>query len=186
MASNDHRDTSIGQNRRQFLGRLGGATAAAVAAGNVVGGGVVEATGAGSLSANRRRNAALRIRLEAAWNEWHTRLAPHPTNKDDELYPTIASHGKALPHNALGEVDAAAYDALVKAMKTGEQNDFNMIPLGGGAKLANPQAAFAFDLNCGDSHRLGIKAAPAFASAWACGRSQRGVLAGRDARRAVR
>ena len=51
-----------------------------------------------------------------------------------------------MAHNALGEVDLNAYGALLKALATGRQEDFNVIPLDLGAKLTNPQSGLAFDL----------------------------------------
>ncbi len=161
----DH-EALAGHNRRQFLGRLGSMTAAAVAVGKVLDGTIVEAAAVGPQSSHQRRTQALRIRVEAAVKESLIRPVSHPTNRDDEQYPTIASFGKGLPHNALGEFDADAYRALVHAMKSGDPGDFESIPLGGTMKLVNPQSAFTFDLNCADSHRLGVRAAPAFSSAW--------------------
>lgn len=170
--------TKAARSRREFLGRLGGVTAAAVVA-NSVGvpsplfrTPVVEAAEVGPLRTRQRRNAALRVRHEAALNEAHLPLPEHPTNNDDEARPTIASFGKSLPHDDLGEIDAGAYGALLNAMTTGEPADFEVIPLGGPGKLVNPQAALAFDLDCADSHHLGIAAAPGFRSAWRAGEAK--------------
>jgi hypothetical protein len=51
----------------------------------------------------------------------------------------IGSYSKGLMHNGLGEVDAEAYETLRRALKTGEPEDFALVPLGGVAKLADPQ-----------------------------------------------
>lgn len=170
--------TRAARSRREFLERLGGVTAAAVVA-NSVGAPsplfktpVVEAAEVGPVRARQRRNAALRVRTEAALNEWHLPLPEHPTNNDDEARPTIASFGKTLPHNDLGEIDGHAYRKLVDAMASGEPEDFEVIPLGGPGRLVNPQAALAFDLDCADSHHLGIAAAPGFRSAWRAGEAK--------------
>jgi hypothetical protein len=58
----------------------------------------------------------------------------------------LATFTKALPHNHLGEVDPAAYRALLRALRSGRTEDFRRIPLGGRVKLANPEGAFSFEL----------------------------------------
>jgi hypothetical protein len=79
------------------------------------------------------RNRALRaleIRFEAARSEDKYPMPPHPCNGDDFAFPNkIASYSKALPHNALGEVDVRAYLALLQALKSGVPSDFEAIPL---------------------------------------------------------
>lgn len=55
----------------------------------------------------------------------------------------------------------------MKALGSGKPADFEAIPKGGSAKLANPQAAYAYSLEGPDSHHLAIPAAPAFSSAHA-------------------
>ncbi|MDP8942890.1 MAG: vanadium-dependent haloperoxidase [Actinomycetota bacterium] len=113
-----------------------------------------------------RADHAFRVRLAAAEYERNLPLPEHPCNGDEHRYPNrIASYSKALPHNDLGEVDAAAYDALLKALDSGDQADFDRIPLGGSRKLANPRAALAFSLEGPDSHHLGMPVAPTFDSA---------------------
>jgi hypothetical protein len=63
---------------------------------------------------------------------------PSIGNGDEDLYPSrIASYSKGLPHNDLGEVDLNAYNALLRALNSGLASDFEAIPLGGTAKLAN-------------------------------------------------
>jgi hypothetical protein len=97
-------------------------------------------------------------------------LTEHPCNGDEQLYPTkIGSFSKGLPHNSLGEVDLQAYNQFIKALITGKKDHFESIPLGGDVKLANPQAAYAFDLAGTDCHNLGISVPPSFKSAWEAG-----------------
>jgi membrane-associated phospholipid phosphatase len=94
----------------------------------------------------------------------------HSDNGDDSLYPNRAgSHTKALPHNALGDVDPAAYQALLQALATGRQEDFAAIPLGGTVKLGNPQSAYMFAIQGPDSHQLSLPLPPSFAGAWEAG-----------------
>lgn len=86
-------------------------------------------------------------------------------NGDEGLYADYrASFTKALPHNDLGEVDVAAYDALLLALDTTENSDFEAIPLGGTRKLANPQGAYRLEMVGLDSHSTFMRPAPAFES----------------------
>lgn len=111
-----------------------------------------------------RTAAAYQRRLQAAQRLQGSVTVVHPTNGDESRYPTfIGNFSKGLPHNALGEVEPAAYGALLEAM-AGERA-CETIPLGGQVKLANPQAAFAFHLEGGELHNLTLPPAPAFASA---------------------
>ncbi len=114
-----------------------------------------------------RADRAYLIRLTAARAERARPQAPHPTNGDEALYSTthIANFSKGLPHNALGEVDSAAYAALVGALDGGTAAAFEAIPLGGAAKLASPQGALAYVLEGPDPQSLTVAIPPAFNSA---------------------
>jgi hypothetical protein len=123
--------------RRQFFTLAGGTTAAIVAAGSLPGSaGAAPGAAAASPRAqgdDTRRDRAYRIRHDAA--RYHYDLPPttHRTNGDEERYPTrIGSYSKALPHNDRGEVDPAAYDALLAALRSGALPDFLAVPRGGG------------------------------------------------------
>ena len=156
-------------NRRGFLGQI--STAAAALAGGL--GSLFGATGARLEAAEDERSDrsereidAYTIRHEAAIFQRNLPSPSHATNGDDRRYWTfIASYSKGLPHNGLGEVDAAAYDLLQDALETGEPDDFALVPLGGVAKLSDPQAALAFQMDGADSHHLGIRVPPGFSSA---------------------
>jgi membrane-associated phospholipid phosphatase len=63
-------------------------------------------------------------------------------------------------------VDLAAYEVLLHALRTGRPEDFARIPLGGSAKLGNPQSSYAFAIQGPDSHHLPLPVPPAFSSAW--------------------
>ncbi|MBW4590336.1 vanadium-dependent haloperoxidase [Aetokthonos hydrillicola Thurmond2011] len=118
--------------------------------------------------AKDRRDQAFLIRLKAALLERNNFSFNHPNNGDERVYASqnyIANFTKALPHNELGVVDPSAYSAELKALDTGKFEDFEAIPLGGTTKLANPQAAYAFDLEGIDSHGLTIPPPPTFSSA---------------------
>lgn len=159
--------------RRQFMKHVGGAAAATVAA-SVVGmppllelkSSVAKAIEVGPLTPEERRDRAFQVRVDTAMLQRDQPLPDHPCNGDDTRYRTrIGSFSKTLPHNDFGEVNREAYKALVAAIASGQGFDFEAIPLGSVGKLANPQAAFAFDLIGPDSHQLTIRPAPTFDSA---------------------
>lgn len=125
-------------------------------------------------SARKRRDAAYRLRQDAAEAHLRTPLVDHLDNHDEELHPNfIGNYSKGLPHNELGEVDPSAYHALLRALATRHPRDFEAIPLGAPAgharKLVNPQAGLAFDLEGADSHGLTQRPAPALCSPEAAG-----------------
>lgn len=158
-----------GVSRRGFLGGLG--TAAAAMAVGTVGLEAVAASPAGAaevgpLGEGARREAAFVFRRNAA--TFHRKLdwPAHPCNGDEALYPSkIGNFSKGLPHNGFGEVDTDAYASLLKALSSGNPSDFEDIQLGLGAKLTNPQAGLAFDLEGADSHELAQPPAPSLSSA---------------------
>ncbi len=150
--------------RRGFLGSVGaGAVLAAAGAA-----GPAEAQtpasglrqGAALHAAKERRRHAFDTRVDAARIAFERRLPAHPANGEERDYPFVANFGKGLPHDELGEVDPRAYDALLRALRTGDREDFEAIPLGGERPLRNPQAGLAFDLEGPDSHHLAIRPAP--------------------------
>jgi hypothetical protein len=113
-----------------------------------------------------RRWHAYRLRRDAAITHSNLPLPTYTTNGDEAAYPTrIASFTKGLPHNDRGEVEPSAYAALLNALTTGKSAAFDAIPLGGPTKLANPQAAYAFELEGLDPHQVECPAPPAFSSA---------------------
>jgi membrane-associated phospholipid phosphatase len=88
---------------------------------------------------------------------------PFPTqqaNGEERDYPYVANFSKGLPHDTFGEVDPQAYRQLLDAIKTGDHEAFERLPLGGTRKLRNPQAGKAFDLEGPDSHHVAIAPAP--------------------------
>ena len=118
-----------------------------------------------SLGLQQRAREALNLRIEAANLAFRATEYQHPLNGDENLYSNkIASFSKTLPHNSLGEVDLNAFAALVRAVQTQRSSAFENIPLGGTVKLANPQAAFSFQLDGADNYAHSMPAAPKFAS----------------------
>lgn len=161
--------------RRGFL-RFASGTAAALAASLVApcaGGGLglpeARAEAIGPLGPLARSEKAFSIRVAAATFQASIPPQPHPDNNDEERYPTrFASYSKALPHDRNGDVHPAAYNALLAALRSGRPADFEQIPLGSppsaGARLTDPQAAYAFVLEGADPHALAIRPAPTFVS----------------------
>ena len=124
-----------------------------------------------------RPTAARDIRREAAELAF---LRPHPTpinNGEEAAYTNpapggglsyIANYSKGLPHfnagNNIGQVDPAAYRAMLRALTSGNPADFEQIPMGTPVphprKFVNPQAGLDFDLEGPDAWALTIPPAP--------------------------
>lgn len=128
----------------------------------------VHAEALGPLSDKERAFNAFKLRYGAALINLFQALPDHPNNGDDLLYANrLNSYTKGLPHDANGLVDATAYEALLKALNSGENTDFEAIPMGvGDVKLRNPLAAYTYFMEGKDSHTYTMPAAPAFNSAW--------------------
>jgi membrane-associated phospholipid phosphatase len=114
-----------------------------------------------------RAQTAFDIKVANAEFQFNKPIPKHPTNGDEARFPSkIGNFHKGLPTiNAFGEVDLDAYQRLIDALTSGEFADFEAIPLGGTARLVNPQAGLAFDTEGVDSHQLAIPPAPGVASA---------------------
>ena len=160
--------------RRKFLTQVGSVAAVAASA-PFAGGGPVRASGRGGEhgdhhdgddALDERARDAYRLRVDAARFQRHQPQPSQRSNGDERRYRDfIGNFAKSLPHDAFGLVDRDAYKAMRRAVTTGDQDDFAAIPLGGVAKLVNPQSAFAFQLDGADSHHLGVRVPPALASA---------------------
>jgi len=115
--------------------------------------------------ADVRVQTALKIRQQAATRQSERAIALMNSNGDETSLPDrIACYSKGLPQNRYGEVDAKAYDALLAAMRSGKFADFERIPRAGGRRLSNPQSAYAFHLEGGNSHTFSLPPAPSIAS----------------------
>lgn len=157
-------------DRRQFLGRAGTVAALTAAAGVLPAGalaGPAQAAEIAPLTGGARRKAALAARALAAKDEYDLGTFAQPTNGDEERYPNrIGNFSKGLPHNALGEVDPAAYSALLAALRAGTLAALDTVPLGlGGVKLVNPIGGLAYNLHGPDGAAFSYRVPPAFASA---------------------
>lgn len=157
-------------SRRRFLGGVGLASAGVLASGLPA-----PATDRADRTARAvppsdaatRKLDAHEIRVAAADDEMAQPDCVHVTNGDEELYPNrIGNHSKTLPHDDVGEVDPAAYDALLAATVAGTFDAFEAVPAGGSSRLVNPLAGLAFTLEGPDSQAIGVRnPPPAFASA---------------------
>ena len=155
--------------RRKLFQLAGGATAAAVATNTMTWAAspVPAALAAPSAQSpdESRREVAYRIRHEAALNHYSKASIEHPTNGDEARYPKrIGSYSKFFPHNELGEVDPAAYEALLGAVRTGKFADFVAVPRGGEGVPNGFAQAFAYVLEGADPHDYFTQPPPAFAS----------------------
>lgn len=167
-------DTKSGTSRRDLLGGMGGFAAMALAAKAWAGPsdnsteslavGPSATPGVGSGGDRTRR--AFQVRVQAAELARDTPPAPNVSNGDEEALPgRIACFSKSLPHDRLGQVDPGSYELLLAALSSGAPRDFELIPIGGKVKLANPQGAIAFNLVGPDAAQPALEPAPRFASA---------------------
>ena len=166
-------------SRRAFLGRVGGASVvvaglprfAAPAGARAQDAPVDRRTEPGSTapepsSQPLRQERAYRIRLMAADRLTEPRLSGLPRITDEEMHPTkIGNFTKGLPHDGLGEANPYAYEALIQAVAGDHAAAFEDIPMGGAARLQNPQAGLAFGLIGPDSHQMTMPLPPQLASA---------------------
>ncbi len=159
-----------GLSRRGFLHGAGVLGATGLASGaTLLAPGSTAAEELGPLGQRRRQLSAFQVRNRAARNLYDPNLPEQECNGDESAYADRrASFFKTLPQNNLGEVDTAVYDLYLTALETGAQSDFDAIPLSPQSerRLANPLAAYAFEMTGGDGHSSRLPAAPAFASAF--------------------
>ena len=128
----------------------------------------------GPLSGDARRQESFRLRLHAAEYYRDHKIPHHRTNGDEQRYVGenyYANYSKGLPHNERGEVDPAAYRALLNALETGLPADFENLPTGVAPPnfigFTDPQAGLAYELEGIDSHQLAMPPCFTFRSAGA-------------------
>jgi len=186
-ATTDARGTSVRRaappvslTRRAFFGGVGSSAIAAGGALDLLGPAATrralaqeseQTAGVGGMRAEfdaaaPRHEHAYQIRMRAAERLYDLPLPSVFPTSDEELYPNkLGNFSKGLPHDELGEVNPFAYEALAQAVATGDPAAFEAIPMGGVAKLRNPQAGLGFDLIGPDSHQLTMPRTPPIASA---------------------
>lgn len=103
-------------------------------------------------------------RIEAADALSRLTWPEHVNNGEEGDYPFVANYSKGLPHDDAGEVEPAAYNALLRAISTQRAEDFERIPVTE-RKLVNPQSGLAFDLEGPDAQALLQPPAPRIDSA---------------------
>lgn len=122
--------------------------------------------GTDSMSVTKREREAYKIRKDAALYQRKLPNEEPECNEDEYNYSNkMANYSKTMPHNCLGEVDIDAYNVYIEALKTGDADAFEKIPLGGITKLIDPLSAYSYDLIGADSHHLSIRSAPEFSGA---------------------
>src|SRR3989475_3075171 len=156
-------------SRRRFIGRIGGAAAAAWTASAISLSPVLESKSvkaeAATVLGRHRAIEAYDLRKEAALAEYHQPIVSHPNNGDEDLYSNkIGNYSKGLPHNNLGEVDLVAYNSYLAAIRSGLPADFENIVLGGNIKLTAPQCGLAFAMEGMDAGNSFEPPCPAVAS----------------------
>ncbi len=157
--------TTNGSNRRQFIGRVGMAAAAAGVAGSVAGvPKAVAATVGGDLKLDANSSSAFSNRLQKAYNIRINRAnadkaliePPHTTNGDEGRYSDkSASYSKGLKQDAIGLVNPDAWISFKTAIRTGKPDDWEKIIIGGTRTENGPQGSYAYDLECADSALFG-------------------------------
>jgi hypothetical protein len=159
------RDAPAGDPLSGTLSRRGLLEGGAALAGLALAGEVLAPAGAAAAPPDPAHRA-LDARIAAARLQDGLPAARHETNGDETALPgRVACYSKGLPHDALGDVDGAAYELLRKALASGRPDDFERIPLGGFVKLANPQGALALNLIGPDPARVELVPPPRFAAA---------------------
>ncbi len=155
-------------DRRTFLGHLGigaGAVAGLTGSTSLLAQSAKDPRGAEGI-VRIRQARSFEVRMRAAELARKRRQVEQTANGDEALYPNrIGNYSKGFPHNNLGEVDPAAYNAFLAALATADPADFERLPMGLGRKFTNPLAGMAFDLEGPDSHHLAQAPAPRVASA---------------------
>jgi hypothetical protein len=162
-------DAPASPSRRDFLGKATAATAAAAFIGvpslsKLRAATTAQATDCpagcqlGPLTGVNRADTARKRRVSAADYERNMPIPSHPCNGDEQLYSNqnyYASFTKALPHpNAFGEVDSAAYCALLRALASGVPSDFEAVPLGCNPICIQPPPSSVSDNDADPESRL--------------------------------
>lgn len=106
-----------------------------------------------------RCTLARESRLEAADALSRLSWPEHVNNGEEGDYPFVANYSKGLPHDEVGEVEPAAYNALLRAISTQRAEDFERVPVTE-RRLVNPQSGLAFDLEGPDPQALPQPPAP--------------------------
>ncbi len=141
---------SLQTSRRKFLGRVGVAGAATLAAGVVgvepllqPGSSSAQAASAGPENTGQRRTQAKQLRDRATQDEFSLSPQAHSDNGDETRYPNrIGNFSKTLKHDPLtGEVEPSAYNALIGAISSGNDADSQVPAIRPAPAFASAEAA---------------------------------------------
>jgi hypothetical protein len=155
-------------NRREFLGRAGLAATAAGFLANIPSAFAQSARGLRVQPQNGsdpRIAKSLALRVGAANQDAAVAVPPHTTNGDEARYADkSATYTKGLLQDDIGVVNLAAYESFKKALKSGQNSDFEAMTVGGTRTQNGPQGAYAFDMEGLDSVQFGNASSPDDAS----------------------
>ena len=157
--------------RRKFIGKVGGAAAAAATAGAIGFSPILDSAATQADAAptrppagatNPRVVASFVLRLADATKEALIPVPAHTTNGDETLYADKSgTYTKVLLQDSFGKVDLNAYNSMKGAFATGNPSDFENIILGGTRTLNGPQGSLAFGLQGTDAVQFGNATSPA-------------------------
>ena len=151
-----------GLSRRDFIGSATAAIAVATVLGKSE---TAEAAPTAGETAGRRAEAH-RLRVKASKRHLTARLPLQTDNGDELRYADFrSSYSKGLPHDAIGEVDPAAFLALRAAGESNSGAAWEAVPLGGARKQVSPQGSLSFELSGIDGRDTRIDPPPRFESA---------------------
>jgi hypothetical protein len=126
-------------DRRTFLGQLGigaGAAAGLTASASTLFAQPGKDPASVEGVVRIRQAQAFEVRMRAAELARKRKIVDQTPNGDEDLYPNrIGNYSKGFPHNNLGEVDPAAYNAFLAALASADPDDFEHLPMGLGRKL---------------------------------------------------
>jgi membrane-associated phospholipid phosphatase len=179
-----HPDRATPATRREFLNRIRGGAAVAVASSAVPFGasaqsdqwpsaGGESSSGQGGVAPpagvkNRRVIEAFDLRVAEAIQDASVPAAINLNNGDEARYADKGgTYTKALPHDSFGRVNLNAYQSFKTALNSGEFADFQNIIMGGTRTLNGPQGGLCFCLEALDNAQFGqpqVPPAPAVAS----------------------
>lgn len=163
--------TDNNRTSRRAFGRQAGLALGAAAAGIGAQSRAAAADSHPALPANienERIAEAFGLRVSLATQDALMGPAVNISNGDNTRYADKGgAYTKALPHDAYGRVNPAAFAAFEAALQSGKFSDFEKIPMGGTVTLNGPQGGLSFDLYALDAVQFGqpqVPPAPAVAS----------------------
>ena len=152
-------------SRRKFIGKIGGAAAAAATVG-AIGFSPAKAEAATvrppNGAVNPRVVASFALRVADATKEALITVPSHTTNGDETLYADKSgTYTKGLLQDSYGKVNIAAYNSLKTAFTTLNPSDFEKMIIGGTRTQNGPQGALAYGLQGSDAVQFGNATSPA-------------------------